>query len=353
MSDKFLSLGTVVVFSIILPGVILVGILTFLDPDLKSASIAYLTGAVVTIGFCSNVLGHFFGIVARSPFAEFRAIPFQKIYLASYEMEKTKAEMLRKDGEFWFSIYCLYWNVAWGLPIVWLLSDCMHSVTVWVGGIALFVTLLYLSVKVLGGILDLSSVANREQASIQSDLHVSENESARRMREKDINKVVTIVVAEENSDNIWYSEEVDDIKTIVAGWLKDPKLVVLVSVSLKKEVTGVVKLRRWHHSKKKHIAWIGPLAVSPSVYRKGYGRRLLSQALRVCTDSGIRRVELNAPVDATAMVQLLKSTGFVAEGTMRQALRRDSGEYVDVVQYSKILDVSNAEHNIAADVLPV
>lgn len=333
MNDKFLSLGAVVVFSIVLPGVVLLGLFMLLDPGLKTQSATSLTAIVFTAGFCSNAIGHFAGIVFRSIFKNFQGIPFNSIYLRSYAISRDKAEMLRKDAEFWFSIHCMYWNTAFGLPIVLLLAK--SSTAVWVLGIAFALLLICLSVSILQGILDLTSRGYDLTSSSTHGFSVSETKSVRLMRQNDIDSVVAILTAKHNAANIWYSESKDEFKKTVCQWLNNPKLAVFVAEGPTGMVAAVLKLRRWSHGKKRHVAWIGPLAVLPELHRNGYGKALITHALSVCKASGIERVEMNAPVDAEPIINLAKSTGFVVEGTLRKALKRESGDYVDLFQFAK------------------
>lgn len=333
MNDKFLSLGAVVVFSIVLPGIVLLGLFMLLDRNLMAQSATSLSAIAITTGFGSNVIGHFAGIVFRSIFRRFQGIPFRSIYLRSYDISKEKAEMLRKGAEFWFSIHCMYWNTAFGLPIILLVAK--SSTNVWMLGMAFWAVLIGLSVAILQGILDLTSRCYDYKPSFSHSFSISETEPVRIMGQNDIESVFGILTAERNAGNIWHSESKNEFKNIVSEWLCNPKLVVFVSEGPDGRVTGVLKLRRFNHRKRRHVAWIGPLAVSPEHHRNGYGRALVTHALSVCEKSGIKRVEMIVPVDAGPIIGLAKSTGFVEEGTLRRALQRDNGDYIDLFQFAK------------------
>lgn len=161
MNERFLSLGNVVIFSIILPGFILLVIHCQLNPELHEASNFILSVKALAFGFAANIFGHLTGVIHRNIKKKYQGVPFETVYHFSYKMPIERAILIRQDSKFWFSIYCLYWNTGWGLILVGILniakikSHWYIFILVAIG----FIMLWYLSEKVLEGIIAISNVA--------------------------------------------------------------------------------------------------------------------------------------------------------------------------------------------------
>src|SRR6266849_5059925 len=153
--QTYLSLGTVVIFSIIVPGVLLTATTLVVRHNALNISSYELFASVVIYGFLANIFGHFLGLLHRRLQKKYKEIPFQVIYTQSYDLPKEKAVLLRKDGEYWFGIYTLYWNVAWGLPFIVLFYfkylSLLHLAILLVS----FILLLTLSISILDNLIQL------------------------------------------------------------------------------------------------------------------------------------------------------------------------------------------------------
>ena len=155
MDDKFFKLGTLVVYSIIVPGLIVTS-LYYCTIDISNQSFKidalYLS---LLWGIISNTFGHFTGVLFRKWNKKYNGIPFENIYLKSYRLDKKNSSLVRKDGEFWFSIYTLYWNTASGilLLLVFKFSVEKHFDIIVISLLLLLViVLIFLSIDVLDSI---------------------------------------------------------------------------------------------------------------------------------------------------------------------------------------------------------
>jgi RimJ/RimL family protein N-acetyltransferase len=341
MSDKFLSLGTVVVFSIVLPGVVLLGLAAYFDPALitKDISAFYLSSVALVVGFTANGVGHAAGILFRKIVRKYSGVPFTQIYLKSYSLSEKDAALMRKDSEYWFSIYCLYWNTACGVPLVgfYYREQLGQNYGLAVLLVIAVVILCYLSIHVLDGIIEISSMRLQPKTSPDFATPESLPGKIKFLQEEDINAVVDILSHPKNSPNIWYSLPRAEFVGIIRKWTEDSSLACLTVRDDQGIPVGFAKVRKWVHDKRKHVAWIGPVAVHPDCWRKGYGADLLNAIDAVCRSSKIHRLEVMVPEDAKGIRGLLKKLGFQEEGTQRHAIRRGDGNYTDIIQYAKIL----------------
>lgn len=341
MSDKFLSLGTVVVFSIVLPGVVLMGLAAYLDPTLitKDASAFYLSSVALFIGFMANGIGHVAGLLFRKIVSKYSGVPFRQIYLKSYGLSEKDAALMRTDSEYWFSIYCLYWNTACGVPFVGIYyrEQIGQNYGLAILLVIAVVILYYLSKQVLDGIIEISDMRLQSETSPAFTAPDVLPGNVKLLQRADIDAVVDILSHPKNSPNVWYTLPRTEFAAIVREWTIDSSLACFTVRDDQGTLVGIAKLRRWVHDKRKHVAWIGPVAVHPDWWRQGYGANLLNAIDAVCRSSKIHRLEVMVPEDAVEIRGLLKKLEFEEEASQRHAIIRENGNYTDIIQYAKIL----------------
>jgi putative acetyltransferase len=86
-------------------------------------------------------------------------------------------------------------------------------------------------------------------------------------------------------------------------------------------VVGTYRLQLQSH-RCAHVATLGALAVHPDARGRGYGGRLLDDAVARARARGARRVELLVEADNPRAIRLYERHGFVKEGVLRGAFRR-------------------------------
>lgn len=92
---------------------------------------------------------------------------------------------------------------------------------------------------------------------------------------------------------------------------------------------GAYQTRR-HRHRLAHVAYVGSLAVAPSVWGKGIGTRIVSDMIQMLTTKGATRIELLVATDNPRAIVLFRNAGFVVEGKLRNYFRREStGRYHD------------------------
>tara|TARA_R110000850_G_scaffold73038_4_gene160251 strand:- start:303 stop:782 length:480 start_codon:yes stop_codon:yes gene_type:complete len=90
--------------------------------------------------------------------------------------------------------------------------------------------------------------------------------------------------------------------------------------------------------RKKHVASLGSLAVSPSYQNKGVGSRMMTLLIDSLRVEGIRRLELTVESDNLAAIHLYERVGFQQEGILREYFKRDGhSEAIDDYVMSKLL----------------
>ena len=100
-------------------------------------------------------------------------------------------------------------------------------------------------------------------------------------------------------------------------------------------VVGFCKATRLP-GRSRHVAHLGPLAVSPEFHGHGYGAAMLKEALAQLEHSGVLRFELLVEADNSGGIAFYEKFGFEREGVQRKAYKR-AGEphYVDEVMMVK------------------
>ena len=85
-----------------------------------------------------------------------------------------------------------------------------------------------------------------------------------------------------------------------------------------------------------HVVQLGPLAVSPQVYGRGYAAAMLQDVLTRREHRGVLRFELQVEADNPRGIAFYRKLGFEREGVLRGAYKRAADPaYVDEVMMVK------------------
>jgi GNAT superfamily N-acetyltransferase len=115
----------------------------------------------------------------------------------------------------------------------------------------------------------------------------------------DTASLIEILTEPKGIENLWHAKSKREMAFVVAKWLKNENLYCFVKHNRDGSLAGFLKLRRWEHERRKHVAWIGPLAVAESARRQGCATALLTETMEFCKSIGVSRIEIMAPEDAT------------------------------------------------------
>jgi putative acetyltransferase len=86
----------------------------------------------------------------------------------------------------------------------------------------------------------------------------------------------------------------------------------------------------------RHVAHLGPLAVSPEFHGHGYATAMLRDVLAQLERSGVLRFELLVEADNSRGIAFYQKLGFEREGIQRKAYKRAAErDYVDEVMMVK------------------
>ena len=100
-------------------------------------------------------------------------------------------------------------------------------------------------------------------------------------------------------------------------------------------VVGFCKATRLP-GRSRHVAHLGPLAVSPESHGRGYGAAMLRDVLEQLERSGVLRFELLAEADNSRGIAFYEMLGFEREGVQRKAYKRAAERhYVDEIMMVK------------------
>ena len=100
-------------------------------------------------------------------------------------------------------------------------------------------------------------------------------------------------------------------------------------------VVGFCKATRLP-GRSRHVAHLGPLAVSPGLHGRGYGAAMLKDVLAQLERSGVLRFELLVEADNARGIAFYEKLGFEREGVQRKAYKRAAERhYVDEVMMVK------------------
>lgn len=110
----------------------------------------------------------------------------------------------------------------------------------------------------------------------------------------------------------------------------------LVATSSLDELMGVVRLEVYAAARLRHVARIGPLAVSPDWQGQGVGAQLLRQVLTLADDwLNLHRLELLVYANNPGAIALYEKHGFAIEGTLRDVAFQ-GGHYIDAHIMSRL-----------------
>jgi ribosomal protein S18 acetylase RimI-like enzyme len=100
-------------------------------------------------------------------------------------------------------------------------------------------------------------------------------------------------------------------------------------------VVGFCKATRLP-GRSRHVAHLGPLAVSPEFHGYGYGAAMLRDVLGQLERIGVLRFELLVESDNSRGISFYETLGFEREGVQRKAYKRAAErDYVDEVMMVK------------------
>lgn len=332
MDSKFLKLGTVVIYSIIIPGILIAGFASFLIEDFKLEKVMDLTIISLIFGFITNVFGHFTGLIYRSLNKKYQGIPFT-IYLKSYKLDKEISSLLRKDSEFWFSIYTFYWNTAMGLILLFIykiLTDQTFKYIELSLIILLISILIYLSINLLNSLYNL-------KRDIQPLININYKFSQSYfdfLKPKHISSLASILSSINVNSNIWHTKTKDEFKDLIRKWLENP-LNICVIMEENNDLVGFGRLDFYKHEKRSHVAIIGPVAINPSYQNKGYGKLLINELEKIAISRNILRIEASFPHDSEHIKSIFKHNGFEYECTHIKCFKSEEKGIIDMEQWSK------------------
>ena len=81
--------------------------------------------------------------------------------------------------------------------------------------------------------------------------------------------------------------------------------------------TGMFKLIPYTH-RTSHIAYLGGLAIHPSLSGKGQGYKMLTEIIDFGRKKGVLRIELSVAAHNERAIQLYLKAGFEKEGVLRK-----------------------------------
>ncbi len=336
MSDKILSLSSIVLFSIVLPGFIILGLLLFFNYYSLSnpeSGLEYISVALY-IGFFANLVGHCTGIMFRKIVKKYQGIPFSNIYKTSYNDADGIGKAIKKDSEFWFSIYCLYWNTAFGftIPVYYAVQ---HDVRVVPYFIAIMIVLIYLSIQVLDGIHILTSELSHARSLFKSTS--LKTPSVTILRKKDISSVARLLSDINVNPGIWFSNDYSEFVPELEKWIADERYLCLIFKSGSK-VTSFIRIKRWLHRKRNHVVTIGPIATHPDYQRQGQASLLVSEVIEICKQNNVSRIEVSVPSVNKNTYMLFLKHAFEIEGTLNNALLDDYGKPLDLLGMALLIN---------------
>lgn len=83
------------------------------------------------------------------------------------------------------------------------------------------------------------------------------------------------------------------------------------------QAIGMFKLYA-HTHRADHIGYLGGVAVHPDFFGKGYGGKMMAEALALGKEKGFLRIELSTATTNSGAIALYKKLGFKEEGILRK-----------------------------------
>ncbi len=117
--------------------------------------------------------------------------------------------------------------------------------------------------------------------------------------------------------------------------LRNPDDITLVAEDGGK-IVGVATLQRGSHKKNRHTGLLG-IAITSGYRHQGIGTRLISEILKIATDMGIEKVNLEVFSTNANAIEAYKKLGFFIEGVKKGQFRIGSLDVDDVLmtRYSR------------------
>ena len=118
-----------------------------------------------------------------------------------------------------------------------------------------------------------------------------------------------------------------------------PYNLYLVAV-VQQQIVATLSVTRGNRSKIEHTAEFGIAVIRP-YWNMGIGRRLMTQMFRwLSSHPQIKLLYCKVMANNERAIHLYQSFGFVEQGRLSRFLRQPSGEYVDLIYFTKWLDES-------------
>jgi GNAT superfamily N-acetyltransferase len=120
-------------------------------------------------------------------------------------------------------------------------------------------------------------------------------------------------------------------------WLLSPPGRTVVAVDDEGRILGTANMQANRPGAGSHVA-SASFMVDPAATGRGVGRALGEHMIGWAREEGFRSIQFNAVVESnTRAVELWRSLGFEIIGTVPEAFRRPSGEYVGLhVMYRRL-----------------
>lgn len=95
------------------------------------------------------------------------------------------------------------------------------------------------------------------------------------------------------------------------------------------QIVGMFKLIPLKH-RNSHIAYLGGVGIHPNYNGRGFGEKMLREALDLAKQSNFKRVELSVGTANERAINLYKKVGFEEEGVLRKfTYLKSEGRFID------------------------
>lgn len=129
MGDFAASLGRMLIFSTLLPGVLACAAMMVLFPEIPIGgfSTIQISFAVFGVGFLANALGHFTEIVVSKMFRKWPKTPYSELIEVLPKVEAQLSGILTHDIDYLECLHVWYWNsgivlLLSGIARVWVIT---------------------------------------------------------------------------------------------------------------------------------------------------------------------------------------------------------------------------------------
>ena len=101
---------------------------------------------------------------------------------------------------------------------------------------------------------------------------------------------------------------------------------------------GMFKLIRQKY-RNAYTGYLGGVAILPSETGKGFGKKMLSEAIEMAKSSGIRRIELSTATTNKKAIQLYTHLGFQQEGVLiNYTYLQSSDRFIDEIMMALLIN---------------